>query len=123
MGLLASPGRAFVPHTLTGLLANRPDGGWRMAGLPAGSAAPGLAHGLGAGDAPVPDAGDQRPGIAPGLRVEAGGELVQHGDLRVADQGKRHRKPLPPESLPNLVPRFSASPRPDSRSSPLAGSG
>jgi hypothetical protein len=45
--------------------------------------------------AAVPDALDQLPGVPAGLRVQPGGHLVQHRDLRPADQGQRHRQPLP----------------------------
>src|SRR5215467_4056451 len=58
----------------------------------------GLLHEVGDqdhGDPAVPDPGDQRPGVPPGLRVQAGGELVEHGDARVADQRERDRQPLP----------------------------
>jgi hypothetical protein len=44
--------------------------------------------------APVADALDELPRVAPGLRVEAGGELVEHGHLRVADQRERDRQTL-----------------------------
>ena len=37
---------------------------------------------------------DQRPDVPPGLRVKAGGELVEHRDPRAADQGQRDRQPL-----------------------------
>ena len=44
--------------------------------------------------AAVADALDQLPGVAPGLRVEPGGQLVEDRDPRVADQGERDRQPL-----------------------------
>jgi hypothetical protein len=40
------------------------------------------------------DALDQRPGVAPGLRVEAGGQLVEHGHLRAPGQRQRDRERL-----------------------------
>jgi len=45
-------------------------------------------------DATGPDLLDQPPGVAPGVGVEAGAELVQDGDLGVADQGERDREAL-----------------------------
>src|SRR5882757_3723822 len=37
---------------------------------------------------------DQIPGIAPGLRIQARGELVEDRDLRATDQCQRDRQPL-----------------------------
>ncbi len=57
----------------------------------------GLLHEVGDqqhGDAAGADALDQRPGVAPGLRVQALGQLVQHGDPRAADQGQGDGQPL-----------------------------
>jgi len=45
-------------------------------------------------DPSVPHRLHQVPGVAPGLRVEPGGQLVQHGDRRAADQGERDRESL-----------------------------
>jgi len=45
-------------------------------------------------DAPVAHALDQLPGVPPGLRVQAGGQLVQHRHAWVADEGQRDRQPL-----------------------------
>src|SRR5688572_28665099 len=38
---------------------------------------------------------DDVPELMPGLRVEAGGGLVQEEDVRVAHEGAREREPLP----------------------------
>jgi hypothetical protein len=45
----------------------------------------------------VPHPLDQRPGIPAGLRVQAGGHLVQEGEPGPSDQRQRDRQPL---SLP-----------------------
>jgi len=45
-------------------------------------------------DSPVAHALDQLPGVVPGLRVQAGGELVQHRHAWVADQCQRDGQPL-----------------------------
>jgi hypothetical protein len=45
-------------------------------------------------DPSVPGALDQLPGVAPGLRVKARGQLVEHRDPRAADQRQRDRQPL-----------------------------
>jgi hypothetical protein len=37
---------------------------------------------------------DHVPGVAPGVRVEAGRHLVEHGDLGLADEGERDRQAL-----------------------------
>ena len=42
----------------------------------------------------VPHALDEVPGVAPGLRIEPRRHLVEHGDLRPADQGQRDGQPL-----------------------------
>ena len=54
------------------------------------------------GQAFVLQAFDQRPHVAAGVRVQAGGELVQDGDLRLADSARPTdtRCFSPPESLP-----------------------
>ena len=57
----------------------------------------GLLHEVGDEDdrhAAVADVLDELPGVAPGLRVEAGGELVEDRDPRVADERERDREPL-----------------------------
>ena len=57
----------------------------------------GLLHEVGHEDdrhAAVADVLDELPGVAPGLRVEAGRELVEDRDLRVADERERDREPL-----------------------------
>jgi hypothetical protein len=57
----------------------------------------GLLHQVGDqhhGDAPVPDLLDELPGAAARVRVQAGGELVEHGDLGVPDQRQRDGQPL-----------------------------
>ena len=46
------------------------------------------------GDAALADALDQVPGVAASLRVEPGRELVEDGDLGVADERERDREPL-----------------------------
>jgi hypothetical protein len=46
------------------------------------------------GDASGANVLDQLPGIAPGLRIEAAGQLVEHRDLRVTDQRQRDRETL-----------------------------
>jgi hypothetical protein len=46
------------------------------------------------GHAPVADALDEVPGVTTRVRVQPGGQLVQDGDLRVADQRQRDRQPL-----------------------------
>jgi hypothetical protein len=45
-------------------------------------------------DAGVADRLDQVPGVAAGLRVEPGGELVEDRDARAADERERDRQPL-----------------------------
>ncbi len=40
------------------------------------------------------DVVDQRPGVAAGLRVESGGQLIEDGHARLADQGERDRQSL-----------------------------
>src|SRR5690554_1649617 len=47
---------------------------------------------------------DELPHLAAGLRVEARRELVEHGDLRLADQGERDREALllPTREVPVL---------------------
>ena len=42
----------------------------------------------------VADALDQRPGLAPGLRVQAGGQLVEDRQPRAADERERDRQAL-----------------------------
>ncbi len=57
----------------------------------------GLLHEVGHQDdrhAAVADILDELPGVTPRLRVEAGGQLVEDRDLRVADQRQRDRQPL-----------------------------
>ena len=60
-------------------------------------------------DAPVTHRPDQVPGVAPGLRVQPGRQLVQHRDRRPPDQGERDRQSLllsareVPEERPALV--------------------
>ncbi len=72
----------------------------------------GLLHEVGHQDdrhAAGPDVLDELPRVAPGLRVEAGRELVEDRDLRVADERERDREPLLlaarelPEGGPALV--------------------
>ena len=46
------------------------------------------------GDAPVADRLDEVPRLAASLRVEAGRQLVEDGDLRLADEGERDREAL-----------------------------
>lgn len=55
---------------------------------------------------------DELPGVPPGLRVQAGGELVEHRHPRVPDQGQRDRQPLLPAArqLAEPGPARSASP-------------
>ena len=65
-------------------------------GEPVGEAL-GLFHEVGDeddGHAAVADALDQVPGVAPGLRVEAGRQLVEDRDPRVPDERERDRQPL-----------------------------
>ena len=45
--------------------------------------------------AAVADTLDQFPGVAAGLRIQAGGHLVEYRDLRLADERQRDRQPLP----------------------------
>ena len=46
---------------------------------------------------------DQVPGVAAGLRVQARRHLVEHRDLRLADERQRDRKPLPLPAGQGLV--------------------
>jgi hypothetical protein len=57
----------------------------------------GLIHEVGDedhGDATLPHALDERPGLPPGLGIEPGGQLVQDGDLGVPHQRERDGQPL-----------------------------
>ena len=57
----------------------------------------GLLHEVGHekdGHATVPYLFDQSPGVTAGPWVESGGQLVEHHDPRVADQGERDGQPL-----------------------------
>jgi len=45
-------------------------------------------------DPPVTHALDQLPGVPPGLRVQAGGELVEDRYLGRPEKGQRDREPL-----------------------------
>ena len=57
----------------------------------------GLLHQVGDeddGDAAVADRLDEVPGVATRLRVEAGGQLVEDRDPRLADERERDREPL-----------------------------
>ena len=58
----------------------------------------GLLHEVGHqndGDAALFEALDQAPGLAPGVRVEPGRQLVEDGDLGPPQEGHRDRQPLP----------------------------
>ena len=57
----------------------------------------GLVHVVGHqddGDPAVADVLDQLPGVAAGLRVQAGGHLIQHRDPGITDERQRDRDPL-----------------------------
>ena len=64
------------------------------------------------------------PRVAAGLRVEAGRQLVEDRDPRVADEGQRDRQALllTAGQMPELrLSRFSARPRPSSSAPMSAG--
>ena len=75
----------------------------------------GLVHEVGGehdGDAVGAQVADQIPGGVAGLRVEAGGRLVQEDELRAADHGHREREALLLAAGEPAVGRAAAAARP-----------
>jgi len=62
--------------------------------------------------AAVAHALDQLPGVAAGLRVQAGRHLIEHRDLGAADQRQRDRQalPLPAGQRPVVGPALVGQP-------------
>ena len=66
---------------------------------------------------------DQLPGVAAGLGVEPGGQLVEHRDFRPADQGQHDRQPLllAARQLPEVVVARRLEPERGQQLAPVRG--